>query len=252
MKVAIVTGASSGVGKAFVSEIEKNHKDIEQIYLIARRKDKLEEIASSYKDMKFKIIPLDLGSESSYEEFQNILKEEKPEIRLLINSAGLDNVSSFINQDIKYIENMINLNCKGLAIMTRLALPYMSKNSSIIQISSVSAFAPNVRQVVYSATKSFVKAFSLGINEELKKDKINVLTVFPGLMLTEMTYDFTNKKKYSYIRSLPILNVEKVVRNSLKRAKKGKSSYTPGTFYKFYRFMCKILPNKLIVKFAKI
>lgn len=122
-----------------------------------------------------------------------------------------------------------------------------------MEICSVSAFAPNPRLNVYSATKAYLMSFSTGLRQELKPRGINVCAVHPGWMDTEMNADtgntnHTNDAGISIF--LPKLEVKKVASKSLAAARKGKASYTQGAFYKGYRLLAKVLPHNLVVKFS--
>lgn len=145
---------------------------------------------------------------------------------------------------------MIDLNVKGATAVTRVFLPYIINGGTIIEVSSTSAFVPNTNLVVYSATKSYISAFSLGLREELKKRKINVCAVCPGLMLTEMNQNKGSNKLTRGQQRLPIIDPKIAAVKSLKAAAKGRAVYTTGAFYKFYRLLTKIIPHGLVVRFA--
>lgn len=146
---------------------------------------------------------------------------------------------------------MINLNTKGVVAITRLCLPYMNKGSFIIETSSVTAFVPAQSLAVYSATKTFDLVFSRTIREELKPRGINVLALCPGNMESEMNVRGMDGQGKTVVEILPFLDMEKVARASLRAAQNGKAVYTPGAFYKFLRGISKVIPQGILLKFAK-
>lgn len=249
MNIAIITGASSGLGEQFALKIDQLI-DIEEIWLIARRKEKLKRLAQNL-NKKTRILSLDLTIQKNLDELNLTLKNEKPNINLLINNAGFGKLGDF--EDISYQDNtgMIRLNCESLTAVTSISLPFMTENSEIINSCSIASFAPNTRMAVYSSTKAYVMSFSRALRAELKKRKINVLAVCPGPMDTEFLSLAGIEKGSSHtFDTLPRVNPEKVAEKSLLASKKKKAVYTNRLFYKFYRVLAKVLPHNLIMKLA--
>ena len=213
MKVAIITGASAGLGREFLRAMPKAYPDIEEYWLVARRREKLVEAA---KDVprQCRIFPLDLTKDESYEKFAEVLEREKPEVRMLINNSGcgfLGNVGE----------------------------------------GELASFCPNARMTVYSATKSYVTAFTFGIGEELRQKGVTATAVCPGPMDTAFI-DIGGIKGHSKTFDvLPYCDPKKVAEGALAAAGKGRSVYTPKAFYKFYRFIAKIAPTKWMMKASK-
>ncbi len=245
MSVAVITGASSGLGRAYVDAVLEIFPEIDELWLIARRADRLAAIADTYPQKKIVPIPMDMADMKNYQMLQNKLETEKPEIKLLINDAGVSADGRFQEQDMEKMLAMIDLNVKGATAITRVCLPFIPKGGTILEVSSTSAFVPNVNLVVYCATKSYVSAMCTGLREELKSRKINVCAMCPGLMLTEMPGKLTTQQQ-----RLPQIDVKKAAVRSLKAAKKGRGVYTTGAFYKGYRLLAKLMPANLMVKFA--
>jgi short-subunit dehydrogenase len=250
MRIAIITGASSGLGKEFATELIEKYRELDEVWLIARRKERLEEISQKYPEKTIKAVPLDLGKEESFWEFEKLLDENKPDIRILVSNAGVGTWGNFEEKDLGSQLDMLNLNAKGCVAITRLCLPYMSKGSFIIETCSVCSFVPNPRMAVYSGTKALVLYFSRAIHEELKPRGINVCALCPGNMDSEMAILSEQQGKKSIVNMLPYLDMKKVAKDSLKAAQRGRAVYTPGAFYKFYRVVSKILPHNLMMFFA--
>ena len=250
MKIAIITGASSGLGTEFALEVQRQRKEIEEIWLIARREDKLNELAQKLKG-KAKIIPLDITKPEALEKYSEILKEEKPDVKLLINNAGYGRLGNFDNITPEDNGGMIRLNCEALTVITALTLPFMNENSEIINSCSIASFAPNTRMAVYSSTKAYVMSFSRALRSELKSRKINCIAICPGPMDTEfLSLAGIEKGKSHTFDTLPRVNPNIMAKKSLIASSKKKAIYTNLVFYKFYRILAKILPHSLVMKMA--
>lgn len=251
MKIAVITGASSGLGLEYAKAVDKKRPDIEEIWLIARRKDKLEEVAGVLSK-KTKIIACDITDNKSISDYVNQLKTEKSEVALLINNAGFGKIGNFYEISTEDNAGMIRLNCEALTVMTSVTVPFMKENGEIINTCSIASFAPNTRMAVYSSTKAFVMSFSRALRQELKPKKINVLAVCPGPMETEfLPIAGIGKGVSKTFDTLPRDNPESVAINSLKASSKKKAVFADRIFYKFYRIIAKILPVSLVMKMAK-
>ncbi len=248
MNVAVITGASSGLGKFYVEAAAKENYD--EIWIIARRREILEQIAKDNK--KIKVLALDLTKESDLEFYKNELSVSGAKVKLLINNAGFGKLGDFDEMDKKDCGGMVDLNCKALTVMTNVTLPFMSEKSEIINVCSIAAFAPNPRMAVYCSTKAYVFSFSKALREELKKHKINVMAVCPGPMDTEfLSLANIEPGSSKTFDTLPRVSPEKIAYKSLKKSKKGNAVYTESAFYKFYRVLGKLLPHNLVMKMSK-
>lgn len=248
MNIAVITGASSGLGKFYVEAVAKENYD--EIWIIARRKEILEKIAESNK--KIKVLALDLTSESDIETYKNELQNANANVKLLVNNAGFGKLGDFDAMAQRDCCGMVDLNCKALTLMTNITLAFMQEKSEIINICSIAAFAPNPRMAVYSSTKAYVFSFSKALREELKKRKINVMAVCPGPMDTEFLAlaDIAPGASHTF-DTLPRVNPKKIAYKSLKKSKKGNAVYTESAFYKLYRILGKLLPHNLVMKMSK-
>ncbi len=251
MKIAVITGASAGLGLQFVAQLEDNFPEISEVWLIARSEDKLAAAAKLLKKASGHIVSLDLSKEDGLDKFGKLLDDEKPEISLLVNNAGCGYLANVGETNYRMQTGMVDLNIKALTAVTSLCIPYISRGGRIINISSIASFCPNPRMTVYSASKSYVSAFSRGIGEELKGRGIKVTAVCSGPMSTEFLDIAGIRGNSKTFDMLPFCNPEKVVSGSYKASKKGRAVYTPRLFFKFYRFVAKILPQSLMVKFTK-
>lgn len=249
---AIITGASSGLGRACMDAVMRVYPHINEIWLIARRKERLEEIAGRYPSGKCRAIGLDLSKDESIQTLKKILEESRPDIKLLVSNSGVAYSGNFKDTDLSRQMSMVDLNVKGAMAVTHLCLPYMGRGSVILETCSVSAFAPTPGQIVYSATKEYLLFFSKGLREELKPYGINVCALCPGNMDTEMNAKEIKVKSMRASGKMPFLDIDKVAVKSLLAAENGKAVYTPDAAYKGYRLLAKLLPHNLIMKFSKM
>ena len=164
MKIAIVTGASSGMGRQFVLQL-KNYVQVDEVWAIARRKDALESLEKEC-GVKVRPISLDLCEEESFRTMEKLLSEEKPDVKLLVNAAGFGKFGAYHKVSLTDESRMIDLNCKALLLMTRIVIPYMAPGSHILQLDSLSAFQPVPYITTYGATKAFVLSYSRSMNRD--------------------------------------------------------------------------------------
>lgn len=254
MSTAVISGTTAGLGRAFVDAIMEECPDVDEIWMIARRKERLEAIASQYPDMHFVTLALDLSEDAGYDELQRQLEAHEPKISVVIANAGVAKSGLVERTDPKDLEHMIRLNAIGSTMLIRLCLPYMRRGSLIIQVSSISSFAPNPFLATYSATKAYDSFFAAALREELKPRGINVLRLNPGNMATEMQAGVVSHPDEAHdgmASRLPFLDVPKLARTALRRAKAGKASYTMNPIYKSYRLLAKLTPMSLMTRFSK-
>ena len=181
MNIAIVTGASSGMGREFVVQLG-NYCQVDEIWAIARREDALKTLQAS---CPVRPICLDLCDDASFAQYSQLLAEQQPNVKLLVNAAGFGKFGTFQNIALEEDLRMIDLNCKALVAMTRLTLPYMAPGSHILQLDSLSAFQPVPYLATYGATKSFVLSYSRAANRELKGSGIRMMAMNPGWVKTD-------------------------------------------------------------------
>ncbi len=183
MNIAIVTGASSGMGREFVLQLPDFVK-VDEIWVIARRESALEALKAEVS-VSVRPIPLDLCEDAAFDTMAALLEAEKPNIKLLVNAAGFGKFGAYHKVSLRDESRMIDLNCKALLLMTRLCIPYMEAGSHILQLDSLSAFQPVPYITTYGATKAFVLSYSRAMNRELKGRGIRVMAMNPGWVKTE-------------------------------------------------------------------
>jgi short-subunit dehydrogenase len=238
-KIAIITGATGGLGKEFVKILNKH--DLDEIWAIARNKEKLQALQKDYGD-KLITISMDVSDSEEIDMIANRLSKERPEVRYLINNAGIGKMGRYNEFTTKEVENMISTNCKSVTMLCTIAIPYMQKGSNILNISSQASFQPNPYLNLYAATKAFVTSYSRALNCELKKLGITVTAVCPGWVNTELLVKEWNGRK---IKFPGIVEPEPVVRKAIRDAKRGKDMSVYGAYVKGMQLFSKLMPHKL-------
>ncbi|MBO5262216.1 MAG: SDR family NAD(P)-dependent oxidoreductase [Clostridia bacterium] len=245
MGIGIISGATSGIGKAIAKELDL--LGLEELWLIGRRGDKLTKLAIELKTHT-RCFPLDLTMESSINIINDELQQAKLEIEYLALCAGVGYTGRVENNTSTQIKGMIDLNCNALTQLISIALPHMSNRGKIINIASGAGFLPQADFAVYAATKAYVISLSRALRKELKEKGIKVTAVCPGPVDTEFFANLENVKEY---KKKYLISPEKVAKGSIKASKKNKAIYTPSFSMKMLRLASKILPTSLLLKFSK-
>ena len=183
MKIAVITGASSGMGREFVWAIDRDFA-LDELWVVARRAERLEELKQSCKT-PVRALAWDLSDPESFVKYRTMLESEKPEIRLLVNAAGYGLFGTFADMELENQLGIIDLNDKALTAMCLLSLPYMQRGDAIVNMGSNSSWQPVPYLAVYAASKAYVLSFSRAIGRELKGRGIHVMCVCPGWIKTE-------------------------------------------------------------------
>lgn len=247
MKIAVVTGASSGMGREYVKQISKNYRYLDEIWVIGRSEKKLSLLQEDVRT-KLRILPMDLTAQESRERLRQLLKTEKPRIKLLINCAGVGKIGGFSELSLHDQQMCVRLNCEALTAVTCLCLPYLHPGTRIIQMASAAAFVPQPGFAVYAASKAYVLSFSRALREELRKKKITVTAVCPGSVDTPF-FDSQRCPVPDYKRRV-MEKPERVVQKAIRDAAKGRELSVCGCSMKAFRVLCRLLPHTAIIRIA--
>ena len=240
-KIAIITGATGGIGQAFVDTILE--EDIDEIWAVARNETKLTKLKINYGD-KIRMLKCDLGSSKDIQGIGELLKKEKPNVRILVNNAGVAKMGKYSDFSSVDISDTIDVNCKAICLLCHYVIPYMKHGSRILNISSASSFQPNPYINLYSASKVFVRSYSRSLNYELKGTGIVCTAVCPGWVDTEM---LAREQDGNKIKFPGIVSAERVARQAMKDSAKGRDMSVCSLFVKYEHFISKILPQKWIM-----
>ena len=247
MNIAIVTGASSGMGREFVRQLSA-WVQVDEIWAIARRTDALEELKKETA-IPVRPVSLDLLKEESFETLETMLEAEKPVISLLVNAAGFGKFGAYHKVSIADDCRMIDLNCKALVVMTRLCIPYLGKSSHILQLDSLSAFQPVPYITTYGATKAFVLSYTRAMIRELKGTGIRMMAMNPGWVKTEF-FDHAMKTNAGEVQYFNILYEAKdVVATGLRDLYNTRKDYSVhGLPIRNQVRAVKLMPHSIVMK----
>lgn len=241
-KIAMITGASGGIGQIFVHELAK--ETLDEIWVIGRNQERLLALKKEYGE---KVVPIckDLTKDIDILSISDLLGEQTISILWLVNNAGTAKMAPSAEFSVSEINQTIDLNCKAPVELINICIPFMEKGAKILNISSASAFQPVPYINLYAATKAFERSYSRALNAELKPSGITVTAVCPGWVDTAMLSKEIDGKKVHFPG---IVAPEKVVKKALKDAKKGRDMSVCSLYVKCQHLNVKILPQKLTMK----
>lgn len=240
--IAIITGATGGIGQIFVRELNK--ESLDEIWVIGRSQERLLKLKKQFGE---KIIPIckDLTLTNDIKSISELLNEQKPSIKWLINNAGTAKMALSTEFSFSEISQTIDLNCKAPVILTNLCFPFMEKGAKILNVSSAASFQPVPYINLYAATKAFERNYSRALNAELRSLGITVTAVCPSWVDTDMLLKEVNGKKVHFSG---IVSPERVAKKALNDAKKGKDMSVCSLYVKCQHLNVKLLPQKLTMK----
>ena len=257
--IAIITGASSGMGKEFAVQVAQKY-DFDEIWIIARRLENLEQLAQDINNNNHfnvvKPVQLDLGDVNGVHKLEKMLAQENKKllkvesgiaIGLLINNAGFGTYGPFCDTPVEAEMQMVELNCTALTGLCGIALPYMKKGSVIINTSSLAAFMPLGNFAVYAATKAYVLSFSVALAAELKDRGIKVSALCPGSVSTEFANVASNGARKEVKGGIP---PQGVVAQCLERAFKGKLTSLYRLKWRITAFMSRFVGRGLVARYT--
>ncbi len=244
MKIAVITGASSGMGREFAYAIDKEF-ELDEIWIIARREEKLRELNDRCRTA-VRPVALDLLERESYQKYKEMLETEKPEIQVLVNAAGFGLFGTFTEMDMDKQLDIIQLNDQALTAMSHISIPYMPAGSHLVNLASNSSWQPVPYINVYGASKAYVMSFSRALGVELQNRGIHVMAVAPGWIKTEFfdhaVHDDTIKYYDRYYTA------EQVIERAMKDLRKKKAVSILGLPVRMQVRLVKHLPVSLIMK----
>ena len=247
MSIAIITGASSGLGSQFARELKKT-AGITEFWFIARRRERMESLRDEL-GADARIITTDLTTDDGIAAVREALSEYKPSIKFLVNAAGFGTFGAIDEVSVDESMRMIDLNIKALVAITHMALPYMEQGGRIIELGSASAFTPLPTFNVYASTKAFVLHYTQALNYEIKKYGVKATCFCPCWVDTEFISVASSGDKGSCPKNLgPLLNCEKVVRGCVRASVKGRAMYVTNWFTKMQHVLSKLLPSALLTR----
>lgn len=247
MRIAVVTGASSGMGRELAVQLSKKER-FDEMWVIARREERLRSLAEEI-DCPVRAIPLDLCDSESIEKYKSLLEAENPHVAVLANCSGFGKFGSYADVSISDSMDMIDLNCKALVAMTETTLPYMKEGGKILNLDSLSSFQPVPYINVYGATKAFVLSYTRALGVELKPRGIKTLAVCPGWVRTDFFARAETADKGAVTYFNKVYEPRDVIRTAVRDLYRGRKDVSiHGLPVKAQVLMVKLLPHRLVMK----
>ena len=243
--IAIVTGASSGIGKEFfLSLLDKN---LDEIWVVARREKELLAL-QNLTEIPLRVFALDLSKENAVEPVKTALNGDEHTVKYLICASGFGRFSATKDDESAVLENMVDLNCRSIVSMTHAVYPYLTKDSLVMLVASVASFQPIPYVATYGASKAFVLSYGRALNVELKKDKgARVLCVCPFWTKTAF-FDRAESNERIVKKYVAMYTPSQIVKRAWKDAKKKRKDVSVyGGKAKFQALLVKLLPHKLVM-----
>jgi short-subunit dehydrogenase len=245
---AVITGATSGIGKAFAAEFAKKGLDL---IITGRRKEELLKVADTLSQdygIRAETFAGDL-SDSKNRLALCLMIQQAGNIDVLINNAGFGIDCPFYRNSLNDIRSMIDTHITATAELTNSVLPGMiyRRQGTIINVSSLGAFTPGLTRSMYLSTKSFVHYFSESLFLEVRSFGIKVQSLCPGLTFSDFHRNLQNEELKKKFRLLKFMTPEEVVFQSLKALEKGWVLCIPGTVNKLFFIIAKCLPSRILM-----
>lgn len=247
MKIAIVSGASAGMGRELVRTIDEKCSMLDEIWVIARRKERLEKLQFHVRH-PLRIFEMDLSKKESIYELQKILDAKKPRIYVLAAGAGFGRYGTNMSMAMEDALGMVDVNVRALTGLCQMALPYMAKGGRMLLFASSAAFIPQPGFSIYAATKAYVLSYARSLGAELRKRRVYVTAICPGPVKTEFFDDCGTGAALSALKLFFMADPKRVVRHAWRDSMNKKPLSVYGLSMKSFRVMAKVVPHGVLVK----
>ncbi len=246
MNVIVITGASSGIGMEFAMQMDNYFETVDEFWLVARSEDKLREVANVLQH-KTRIFAIDVTHRSKLSRLEQELKAAHAVVRVLVNCAGYGVMGPFTELDRAQTLGMVRLNCEALTDVTYRLIPFMRRNSRIIELASSAAFMPQPEFAVYAASKAYVHSFSQAVGAELRKKGIYVTSVCPGPVNTPF-FDIAEKDgKLLTMKKYTMVEAERVVAQALRDSLQKRPTSVCSLPIQAFHVLTKAVPHGLLM-----
>ena len=245
--IAIVTGASSGIGKEFFLSLNDKKSELDEIWVIARNEEKLNAL-KALSPIPLRVFPLDLSQTESTTQLSYALQTETPCVQYLICASGFGRFCPVEEDDSALLQNMIDLNCKSIVSLTKSVYPYMTAGGAMMLVASVAAFQPIPYIATYAASKAFVLSYGRALDKELRKTrKARCLCVCPFWTQTAF-FDRAKTEKTVVKKYAVMYKPQQIVARAWKDLKKKKRDVSVcGAYSKGQALLVKLLPHRWVM-----
>ena len=241
-RVAVVTGATGGIGRAFAEALLRE-EGVEELWAVSRTAEKLERLRDELGE---RVVPLaaDLATSEGLRAVESALQEARPTIAYLVNNAGAAKMGAWNEFPVDEIERTVALNCTAVAALCRICLPFMGEGSRILNVSSASAFQPTPYLALYAATKSFELSYSRALGAELAGTGVTVCAVCPSWVDTDLLLREVNGRRVAFPG---LVAPEKVAERALRDARRGCALSVFPLYAKYLHAASKLMPQRLVM-----
>ena len=252
-RTALVTGASSGMGREFCRRLAAEG-ECDELWLVARRREPMERLAEEL-GLPCRVIAADLATEEGLAALKAALAEGTPRLSWVVPAAGFGVFGRFDEVSDEDVFKMIDLNVKGAVAVTRMAIPYIGRGGHIVELGSGSVFCPLPNFNIYASSKVFILHFSRALREELKHLGVSCTVFCPGWVDTGF-FSVADKEgdevhKPPLKKRKPLLRADRVVRGAVRAARRGRALYTTNWFTKAEHLLSKLLPASWMIAMWK-
>ena len=246
-KIAVVTGASSGIGKEFFLSLCDKTKELDEIWVVARNQTALESLRE-HTSIPLRVFALDLSLNASMATLEEAFRAETLCVQYLICASGFGRLNALAEDSREVLENMVDLNCRSIVSLTKTAFPYMAKGGAMLLIASMAALQPIPYISTYGATKAFVLSYGRALNKELRAMKgARCLCVCPYWTKTAF-FDRAKAEKTVVKRYAVMYEPTQIVKQAWKDLKKKRRDVSIyGFIAKGQALLVKCLPHSLIM-----
>jgi len=243
---ALVTGASSGIGKAIAEELAAGGTNL---VLVARRESRLLELQRQFGNVDVKILAADLEKPGASQSIFNFVREAGANIGVLVNNAGFGDYGEFRALDLDRQLAMVEVNCAAVVALTRLFLPGMieRRKGDILVVASTASFQAVPYQTTYAATKAFDLIFAEGLAEEVKQFGVRVCALCPGQTRTE----FHELAHEPIPGAMSVHSAQEVARIGLAALAQGKHSVVCGVSNLLGMEFQRVLPRRMVTAISE-
>ncbi|MGP1349183.1 MAG: SDR family NAD(P)-dependent oxidoreductase [Stomatobaculum sp.] len=248
MNIALITGASSGMGQELVRRIADCFPSIDEIWITARREERLLQLRHEFPG-RIRCFPGGLTEEDTITEIKAALERERPVVRILGNAAGFGKIGRVGEIPAGDTAGMLQVNCMALTALTEAVLPFLKSGSRILNFASAAAFLPQPGFAVYAATKAYVLSYSLALGRELSARGITVTAVCPGPVATEFFSVAEENAAAPAYKRIFMAKTGRVVDRALLDARYGKAVSVYGLPMQLFRLIAKLLPHGILLRF---
>jgi hypothetical protein len=243
---ALITGASSGIGRALAVECAKRNKNLALVSLCDSGLGRFIKYLKTNYPVTIHHLEIDLTTKDAPKDIYNWCRNKNIAVNMLINNAGKGHLGPFYDYDYEFYENIIRLNIESVVLLTRLFIPELKtkQKSYILNLGSLASFYYMPYKTVYAGSKAFIYSFSKALRQELKNTTINISVLCPGPVITNQDV-IVRIRRGGFWGKASSMRSSKMAKIAIDKLMKGKPVIVPGFINKFFLVLNKLTPGIL-------